>query len=305
MIPDYQSLMRPVLECAEPNEVSVADVVTKLADKLNLSEVERNQLLPSGKQTTFSNRVQWARSYLKMAGLVKNPRRGFFEITDRGKEALAQSDLEINNAFLSQFEEFQAFQKRGKGPGGNNDQLPSDTTIKEVTPDEILRNAHAEINRALANELLTKIREANPAFFEQLIIDLLISMGYGGTSYNAGQALGKSGDDGIDGVIDQDPLGVDQIYLQAKRYAHGNNVGSGAMRDFFGALSLKKATKGIFVTTSKFSTSAIQTANDLGTRIVLIDGEQLSKLMIRYSIGCQSEEVLHLKKLDDGYFEAE
>ncbi|MEP6446012.1 MAG: restriction endonuclease, partial [Hyphomicrobiales bacterium] len=277
----------------------------KLADKLNLSEVERNQLLPSGKQTTFSNRVQWARSYLKMAGLVKNPRRGFFEITDRGKEALAQSDLEINNAFLSQFEEFQAFQKRGKGPGGNNDQLPSDTTIKEVTPDEILRNAHAEINRALANELLTKIREANPAFFEQLIIDLLISMGYGGTSYNAGQALGKSGDDGIDGVIDQDPLGVDQIYLQAKRYAHGNNVGSGAMRDFFGALSLKKATKGIFVTTSKFSTSAIQTANDLGTRIVLIDGEQLSKLMIRYSIGCQSEEVLHLKKLDDGYFEAE
>jgi len=147
------------------------------------------------------------------------------------------------------------------------------------------------------------VRSATPQFFEELIIELLVSMGYGGTSENAGQAIGKSGDDGVDGIIDQDPLGVDQIYVQAKRYAEGNNIGAGAIRDFFGALSLKKAQKGIFFTTSAFSASALQTAKDLGIRIVLIEGKRLTNLMIQYNIGCRDEETLHLKKVDEEFFE--
>jgi len=150
---------------------------------------------------------------------------------------------------------------------------------------------------------MDRVRDASPGFFERLIVELLLAMGYGGASEEAGRALGKTGDDGIDGVIDQDPLGVDQVYVQAKRYGEANSVGAGAMRDFFGALSLKKAQKGIFVTTSSFSPSAVQTAKDLGSRIVLIDGAQLARLMIRYNIGCRDEEIVHLKKIDEDFFE--
>jgi restriction system protein len=175
--------------------------------------------------------------------------------------------------------------------------------VPTATPDETLRKAHSAIEAALSAELLDRVREAPPAFFERLIVELLVAMGYGGTSEEAGRALGQSGDDGVDGVIDQDPRGVDQIYVQAKRYSEGNNIGPAAIRDFFGALSLKKAHKGIFVTTSTFSSSAVQTARDLGSRIVVIDGSQLAKLMIRYNIGCRDEEVLHLKKIDEDFFE--
>lgn len=166
-----------------------------------------------------------------------------------------------------------------------------------------MRTAYRSINDALAHDLLSKVREASPQFFEELIIELLIEMGYGGASENAGQAIGKSGDNGIDGVIDQDPLGIDQIYIQAKRYAEGNTVGAGAIRDFFGALNLKKASKGIFLTSSSFTLPAIQTASNLGVRIVLIDGMHLARLMIRYNIGCRDEDVLHLKKVDEDFFD--
>lgn len=302
MVPDYQALMRPVLECSAGGEVRISDVVEILADKFELSEEERNQLLPSGKQTRFANRVNWAKSYLKQAGLVKATKRAHFVITDRGREALSDRSADINKSYLSRFPEFQEFQSRTKEDG----EIPAASPIEEdasATPDEILRSAHKKINAALSAELLDRVREASPEFFENLIVDLLLAMGYGGTSEDAGRALGKSGDDGIDGVIDQDPLGVDQIYVQAKRYAEGNSIGAGAIRDFFGALSLKKAQKGIFVTTSSFSASAVQTARDLSSRIVLIDGSQLSRLMIRYNIGCRDEEILHLKKIDEDFFE--
>ena len=241
---------------------------------------------------------------MQQAGLVETKKRGYFAITDAGKKALSSS-AEINNQFLSQYEAFQEFKNRSKDTSPK-DKVASDAQLPEVsnsTPDEILRNAHQSINDALALDLLTSIRECSPVFFEQLIIDLLIAMGYGGTSENAGRALGRTGDNGVDGVIDQDPLGVDQIYVQAKRYQPNNTVGSSDIRDFFGSLSLKKATKGIFVTTSSFTPSAIQTAKDLSHRIVLIDGKQLAKLMIRYNIGCRDEEVLHIKKLDEEYFD--
>ncbi|MEH6809000.1 MAG: restriction endonuclease [Hyphomonas oceanitis] len=302
MIPDYQSLMRPVLEHAERGEVRIGELIDTLAGELKLTDNERNELLPSGKQTIFANRVHWAKTYLKQAGLVKPTRRAHFVITARGHQALADASAKIDNTYLRQFEEFLAFQSRSVDR--NETQPLNDETISEITPDEALRSAHSRINESLAADLLDRVREASPAFFELLIVNLLVAMGYGGTSEEAGRALGQSGDNGVDGVIDQDPLGVDQIYLQAKRYAEGNNISAGAIRDFFGALSLKRATKGIFVTTSAFSSSAIETARGLGSRIVLIDGAQLSKLMLRYNIGCRDEDVLHLKKVDEDFFDA-
>jgi len=305
MIPDYQTLMLPVLEASAYGEISTPDVINDLAIKFSLSDSEKNQLLPSGKQTTFSNRVHWAKGYLKQAGLLKYPSRGKFLITDAGKKVLSQKPTKIDNKFLEQFSDFQEFRNR-KGTHSTLDavnKVDIDISDESATPDELLRSSHKAINDALANDLLVRVRESTPLFFEQLIIELLVGMGYGGTSENAGRAIGKSGDDGVDGVIDQDPLGVDQIYIQAKRYAEGNNIGAGAIRDFFGALNIKKAQKGIFFTTSSFSSSAIETVNSLGARIVLIDGKKLAKLMIQYNIGCRDEEVLHLKKVDEDFFD--
>lgn len=303
MIPDYQTLMRSVLESCLHQEVSTTDVIEKLASEFSLSDEEKNSLLPSGKQATFSNRVHWAKSYLKQAGLLEYTRRNHFKITDAGQAAL-KSGEKIDNAYLLRFPSFIEFRSRTRSTNANSDSIePESIDNPDATPDELIRKAHDQINDALAGELIDRILEANPAFFEGLIVDLLVAMGYGGTSEAPGRALGRSGDDGVDGVIDQDPLGVDQIYLQAKRYKRENNIGSGAIRDFFGSLSLKRAQKGIFVTTSAFSPAALQTARDLGSRIVLIDGSQLARLMIRYNVGCRDEQILHLKKVDEDYFE--
>ena len=305
MIPDYQTLMRPVLACATAGETKIGDAVEQLADKLGLTPDERAQLLPSGKQTMFANRVHWAKTYLVKAGLAEGTRRGYYRITPRGQAALADAAATINNAYLDQFKEFQDFKVKVNEADGATATTPAQASapLSTETPDEALRKAHGAITGALAADLLDRVRNATPAFFEKLIVELLLAMGYGGTSEEAGRALGQSGDDGVDGVIDQDPLGVDQIFVQAKRYAEGNNIGAGAIRDFYGALSLKKAHKGIFVTTSAFSQPAIDTARGLGSRIVLIDGLQLSRLMIRYNVGCRDEDVLHLKKVDEDFFE--
>ena len=302
MIPDYQTLMRPVLEHAMRGEMRIGQLIDALATELRLSDAERAEMLPSGKQTVFANRVHWAKTYLKQAGLVAATRRAHFVITDRGRVALGNPQAVIDNSYLKQFSEFQSFQSRSSD-AGEQVSASIDSDRNDVTPDEALRAAHRRINESLASELLDRVREASPVFFERLIVELLVAMGYGGTSEEAGRALGQSGDNGVDGVIDQDPLGVDQIYLQAKRYADGNNIGAAAIREFFGALSLKRATKGIFVTTSSFSLPAIETARGLGGRIVLIDGAQLARLMLRYNIGCRDEEILHLKRVDDSFFE--
>lgn len=304
MIPDYQTLMLPVLKSCAHGERITSDVIDALAIEFQLTQEEKEQLLPSGKQSTFSNRIHWAKGYLKQAGLLIYPARSHFVLTDGGRKVLASNPDKIDNKFLEQFEAFQEFRSR-KGAQSSNVSSERETILpsEDATPDELLRSSHKAIGDALAADLLGRVRDASPQFFEELIVELLIGMGYGGTSENAGKAIGKSGDDGVDGVIDQDPLGVDQIYIQAKRYAEGNNIGSGAIRDFFGALNLKKAQKGIFFTSSAFTSSATQTANDLGVRIVLIDGLRLAKLMIRYNIGCRDEEILHLKKVDEEFFE--
>lgn len=303
MIPDYQTLMLPVLKSCAQGEVVTSHIIVALGEEFQLSQNEMEELLPSGKQTTFSNRVHWAKGYLKQAGLLKYTARSHFIITEEGKKVLSGNPERIDNKFLEQFEAFQEFRSRkGTQSGNGTAQNEIEVSNESATPDELLRSSHKAINDALAGDILGRVREAHPQFFEYLIIELLLAMGYGGTSENAGKAIGKSGDDGVDGVIDQDPLGVDQIYVQAKRYAEGNNIGAGAIRDFFGALNLKKAQKGIFFTTSAFSQPAVETARDLGMRIVLIDGPRLAKLMIRYNIGCRDEEILHMKKVDEEFF---
>lgn len=302
MIPDYQSLMRPVLECARNEPRKISDVVEEISDRLELSVEERQLMLPSGGQTKIANRVHWARSYMKQAGLVRNIRRGWYELTDRGRSVLDDPTISVNSKYLEQFDEFQEFKSRGKENGGETTEQ-EDTETPVNTPDENLQAAHKKLEAALAANLIDYVRSASPMFFENLIVDLLIAMGYGGSSEDAGRALGQSGDNGVDGVIDQDPLGVDQIYLQAKRYGASNSVGPGDIRDFYGALSIKRATKGIFVTTSHFTGAAEQAAKDLGSRIVLIDGPQLAKLMIKYNIGCRDKDLLHIKQIDEGYFE--
>jgi restriction system protein len=306
-IPDYQSLMLPVLTVSAAGEVRIGDAVDRIAEQLHLTEDERAQLLPSGKQTLFGNRVHWARTYLMKAGLLESTRRGHFRITERGQQVIASHPARIDVEFLNQFPEFQEFKDRARASQTRQklDAEPLDVppSSQTETPDEIMRAAHKQIDAALAQDLLDRIRAAPPAFFERLIVSLLLAMGYGGSAVEAGRALGRSGDDGVDGVIDQDALGLDRVYIQAKRYAEGNNIGAGAIRDFFGSLDRHKATKGLFVTTSTFSPSAKETAEFLSKRIVLIDGEHLTKLMIRYNVGCRIEEVLHIKKVDEDFFE--
>jgi restriction system protein len=296
--------MEPVLrECAQ-SEVRIGDVVGTLATQFGLTEDERAELLPSGKQTVFANRVHWAKTYLKQAGLVEPTRRGHFQITARGQSALNTSASKIDNAFLRSFPEFLDFQSRGGQPNlAEQVQNWASDLPNLATPEEQLRELYEGITTSVADELIERLRAGSPAFFERAIVNLLLAMGYGGSSADAGRAIGQSGDDGVDGVIDQDPLGVDQIYVQAKRYAAGNQVGPAAIREFFGSLSLKKAQKGIFVTTSGFTVSAVETARQIGARIVLIDARQLGRLMVKHNVGCRDQDVLNLKRIDEDFFE--
>jgi len=304
-VPDYQSLMLPVLRASAGGEIRISDAVDKLASQLGLTPEERAELLPSGKQTMFGNRVHWAKTYLGKAGLLESTRRGHFKITPRGQQVIASNPARIDNSFLNTFEEFRAFKEKSAQTTSGPDKILNGPGLvsQTDTPDEIMRVAHRQIDASLAQELLDRIRAAPPDFFERLIVNLLLSMGFGGSAAEAGRAIGRSGDDGVDGVIDQDALGLDRVYIQAKRYADGNNIGAGAIRDFFGSLDRHKATKGLFVTTSLFSSSARETAEFLSKRIVLIDGEQLTKLMIRHNVGCRIEDTLHIKKIDEDFFD--
>ncbi|WP_165491203.1 restriction endonuclease [Lichenihabitans psoromatis] len=301
-LPDYQSIMLPVLRAAADGEQRIGAVVQRLGDELGLSEGARAALLASGRQTIFANRVHWAKTYLAKAGLVEATRRAHFQLTKRGSDVLATKPERIDNRFLSRFEEFRQFSNRS-AQSTYDEVIPDPSDAAYRTPDETMRAAHRQIEAALAEDLLDRVRAAPPEFFERLIVNLLLAMGYGGSAADAGRALGRSGDDGVDGVIDQDALGLDRIYIQAKRYAAGNSVGPGAIRDFFGSLDRHKAAKGLFVTTSSFTSSARETADYLSKRIVLIDGEQLTRLMIRHNVGCRIEEVLPVKKVDEDFFE--
>lgn len=295
-IPDFQTLTLPVLEEAATGEVRIGAIVERLAERFSLTPEQKAELLPSKRQTTFANRVHWAKSYLGKAGLINLTKRAHFEITVAGRGVLAHPPKRIDIKFLKRFPDFIRFRE------GTTEDADS-VEVDDLTPDEKMRRARDRIEADLAQDILAKIAAAPPEFFEKVIVKLLTAMGYGGSVSDAGRTLGRSGDGGVDGVIDEDALGLDRIYVQAKRYKDGNPVSAGAIRDFFGGLDQFKASKGLFVTTSKFSSSAASTAAGLSKRIVLIDGQMLGRLMIRYEVGCRIEEQLFIKSLDEEFFE--
>ena len=302
MIPPFNAFFRPVLELASAGEISVHQAIDQVAVKFDLTEDDRRERTSGGTKSKLSDRVNWAKVHLAKAGLVESTKRGHFKITDSGRTALADPDALANLAYFEKFPEYMEFKKRKSKKNAPTDSGGDlSATPNDVTPEEALSEAHGQIIDALAADLLERVQAAPPAFFEQLIVDLLRAMGYG-VSEESGRVLGGSGDGGVDGVIDQDMLGIDQIFVQAKRYGQGTPVGPSAIQGFFGALNMKNAQKGIFFTTSSFSKGAINAAKHLGARIVLIDGARLSRLMVEYEIGCRPEDTLVIRKLDEGYF---
>lgn len=297
-IPDYETLMLPLLDVAakaQGQEVKLSDAAEVLAKIFRLTDEERTELLPSGGTFKFASRVSWARTYLQQAHLLEAPRRGYFRLTDRGAMVLKQSPAKVDSKLLAQFEEFKAFHGK-KRVGGAQDAAAKETPIESMAS---LNQQHRE---ALAFELLERVKRCSPQFFERLVIQVLIKMGYGGSVKEAGEALGKSGDGGIDGVIREDKLGLDNIYVQAKRWTD-KPVGSPDIDQFAGALSKKKATKGIFITTSVFTKDALASLREYTSRIVLIDGAQLADYMIDYGVGVSVTDIFELKKIDSDFFE--
>lgn len=297
-IPDYQSIMLPLLKFAgDGQEHSLRETIEALADQFGLSGEERNELLPSGQQAIFDNRVGWARTYMKKAGLLESTRRGYYRITPRGQQILQKNPTKINAVFLRQFSEFIEFQRP---PKGKVDEVEDQESNETQTPEEVIETAYQKVRRGLATELLQIIKEHSPVFFERLVIDLLVKMGYGGTRKDAGQAIGRSGDGGIDGIIKEDRLGLDIVYIQAKRW--DSVVGSPEIQKFAGALQGQRAKKGVFITTSAFSQAALDYVSRIDSKIVLIDGDMLAQLMIDYNIGVASVAAYELKRIDSDYF---
>ncbi len=297
-IPDFQSMMLPLLEFAsDGQEHSLRETIEVLADQFSLSDEERNELLPSGQQSIFDNRVGWARTHMKKAGLLESTRRGHYKITPRGQEVLRSNPPKINIAFLKQFPEFVEFLRPSRDKAGEIDDQES---IETRTPEEVIETAYQKVRQELATELLQVIKKHPPALFERLVIDLLIKMGYGGTRKDAGQAIGRSGDGGIDGIIKEDRLGLDIVYIQAKRWE--GNVGSPEIQKFAGALQGQRAKKGVFITTSAFSQAALDYVSRIDSKIVLIDGDMLAQLMIDFNIGVTSVAAYELKRIDSDYF---
>jgi restriction system protein len=300
-IPDYQSIMLPFLRfLGDKKDHSFREILNALAKEFNLSEEELRELLPSGKQPIFDNRVGWARTYMKKAGLLESTRRGVFRITERGLRVLGEKPAEINVKYLKRFPEFVDFQtvKHEKV----EDQKGAEEE-KGKTPEELLENAYQQINDQLVSDILKQMKAIPPGLFEKIVVELLVAMGYGGTLKDAGQAIGKSGDEGIDGVIKEDRLGLDAIYLQAKKWE--NTVGRPEIQKFAGALQGQRAKKGIFITTSNFSREAYDYTSRIDTKIVLIDGEQLARLMIDHNIGVTPISEYEIKKIDSDYFSEE
>lgn len=303
MIPSYEEIMLPLLKMlSDGQEHSLQEAEDFLADQFNLTEDERRELLPSGQQPVFRNRLGWARTYMKKAGLLSTPKRAHFKITERGVELLKEKPKEITSQFLTRYQEFVDFKsiKKKKDNGEESDENHYDIS-KDKTPEESLEYAYQKLRSELAKEVLDVVKNCSPAFFEKLVIDLLIRMGYGGSRKDAGQALGKSGDGGIDGIVKEDKLGLDTIYLQAKRWE--NSVPVKEIRDFTGALASKKARKGIFITTSKFPPSVYEFVKQVEYKIVLIDGEQLANLMIENNVGLSTINEYQVKRIDTDYFE--
>ncbi|MCX7736736.1 MAG: restriction endonuclease [Candidatus Kapabacteria bacterium] len=300
-IPDFQTLMLPLMTfAADNNEHSLRETIEHLANHFNLTPDERQEMLPSGVQAIFDNRVGWAKTHLLKAGLLESPRRSIFRITQRGQEVLGQNPTQINMSFLRQFPEYLDFLRP------HNNQEEQDTAIEQIdnsqaTPEEIFEDSYQKIRRTLAQDLLIKIKSIPPIFFERLVVELLVKMGYGGSIKDAGQATRFTNDEGIDGIIKEDKLGLDFIYIQAKRWDN-QPVGRPDIQSFVGALDGQRANKGIFITTSRFSDTAIEYVKTITKKVILIDGEKLADYMIDYGLGVSTFATYELKKIDNDYF---
>ena len=310
MIPDYQTLMLPVLRLAAEGETRVADAAGRIAGEFGLTPQEQEEMLPSGRQRVLHNRIHWAKFYMSKAGLIVSPVRGRFVASDKGRALLAGAPQQITLAMLMQDPEFRAFYENGRGSTSGEDaaRAPGAVAISveaaapSATPEEQIDAAHAAMTAELRDELLQRILANSPAFFEQLIVDLLVAMGYGGSHKDAAAQLGRSGDGGVDGVVNEDRLGLDRIYVQAKRYAPGNPVGRPDVNGFVGSLVGLGATKGVFVTTSSFSQPARDYVRHLAQRVILIDGQELADLMIEHGVGVRGYRTVEFKRLDEDFF---
>jgi restriction system protein len=297
-IPDFQSIMLPLLNLlADEQEHSLRETIDSLSEKFALSEEERLQLLPSGKQSMFNNRVSWAKTHLAKAGLLKTTKRGYFQITQQGLKVWKEHPQKITLKFLQQFPTFVEF-KQPKNTELNSTDLEDDN--KSTTPEEELESAFQKLNQTLASDLIEQIKLGSPRFFEMLVVDLLVKMGYGGTRKDAGQVIGRSGDEGIDGLINEDRLGLDVIYIQAKRWQ--NPVGRPEIQKFTGALEGFRARKGIFITSSSFTSDAQEYVERIDKKVILIDGDKLAQLMIEYNVGVSPVVSYEIKKVDLDYF---
>ena len=289
--------MLPVLQlAADGNEHSIRDAREQLAEKFNLSQSEREQLLPSGRQPLFDNRVAWAKSYLYQAGLLTAPRRAHFQISERGRDVLRDAPNRITIGYLERFPEFLEFRAK-KAPSGSPEPAPGPDG---ETPEESLEAAYQRLRANLASELLGRVKGSTPQFFEQLVVEVLLRMGYGGSRKEAGEAIGRSGDEGIDGIINEDRLGLDVIYLQAKKWE--GTVGRPEIQKFVGALHGRRARKGVFITTGAFSSEATEYVARIDPKVVLIDGRQLAELMIDFNVGVTPLAAYETKRIDSDYF---
>jgi restriction system protein len=299
-VPDFQSLMLPLLEFAGDGKEHTSDEANEyLAKKFNLTEDDIKELIPSGYQTKFSNYVSWARSYFKMAGLFESPKRGILKITNEGLKVLSTKPEKINIKFLKTMP---GFIERNKGII-KEEGKDSENEVDKKTPQELIDSGYKQIRTSLVQDILSQIKTCSPTFFERLVVELLVKMGYGGTNEEAGKRIGKSGDEGIDGIIKEDKLGLDTIYIQAKRW--DGIVGRPEIQKFAGALMGQKAKKGVFITTSKFTNDALDYVTKIDNKIVLIDGDQLAQYMIDYDLGVSTVFSYDIKKIDSDYFSEE
>ncbi len=301
-IPKYNQFMKPILQKIEGlGEVSTGKLSDYMATEFNLSNEQIKELLPSGRQTILKNRVGWVKTYLKKAKLVESKRRGFIHITERGREVLKENPVEIDLDYLSKFQEFVEFRDFSKKKDEEDKIIDSTNT----TPMEQLESSYGQLREELKDELLQTIMNQSAFFFEKLVVDLLINMGYGGSKKEAGEAFSTTRDEGVDGVIKEDKLGLDLIYIQAKRWQEKNIVGSPEIQKFAGALQGKRAKKGIFITTSKFSNGAREFVEKIDFKIILIDGKRLADLMVDSNTGVAVEQKFEVKKIDSDYFSEE
>lgn len=301
-IPDFQSLMLPLLSSASGGEVwALGDAREHLASVFALSSEEIEELLPSGRQRRFDNRVAWAKVYLEQAGLLVSPKRGRFQITPEGKAFLATNPNKITIATLDQFEKFRVF--RASAKTNKKDREAVSLPEAAETPEELLEQSYQSINEELTGSLLEQVKQCSPTFFENLVVELLLKMGYGRNRVEAGKAIGRAGDEGIDGIISEDRLGLEAIYIQAKRWA--GSVGRPEIQKFVGALHGKRARKGVFITTGTFSSEAHDYVSHIDPRVVLIDGAQLSEYMIEHNLGVSVKTIYEVKRIDTDFFAEE